>query len=389
MILFIALFFLFVFYCGIIFFYRQSWLAIPIIDVPSANEKGSLKISILVAARNEAANIKACLDSLICQQYNKEYYEIIVIDDFSTDDTALIVQSYVGKNIRLLQLKDFLRTHNINSYKKKAIEIGVQHAFGEVIVTTDADCVAPANWLWTLAGFYRKNKAVFVAMPVKYQCKNNFLEIFQALDFITLQGITGAAVHKKFHSMCNGANLAYCKTAFDSVNGFEGIDALASGDDMLLMHKIVKQYPGQVFFLKNKAVIVSTKPMPTVKSFLNQRIRWASKADKYDDRRITAVLAGVYLFNLSVFLLPLVAIFYDVEYSLFSFHYSLLSLWGFLILGKTIVELLFLYPVAQFFNQQKLLWWFPVAQPFHILYTLIAGWLGKFGSYKWKERSVK
>jgi cellulose synthase/poly-beta-1,6-N-acetylglucosamine synthase-like glycosyltransferase len=232
--------------------------------------------------------------------------------------------------------------------------------------------------LQTIAAYYEKHDAAFIAMPVSYNCKNNFLEIFQALDFMTLQGITGASVYKKAHSMCNGANLAYQKKAFIEAGGFSGIDHIASGDDMLLMHKIFKLFPHRVFFLKSPDVIVNTRPMNTLKGFFNQRIRWASKADKYEDKRIFAVLVLVYFFNVWIFLLGIAAVF-------FSFAYYFIAL----LAAKTILELYFLYPVARFFNQTKLLWWFPLAQPFHIVYTVIAGWLGRFGEYTWKERTVK
>jgi cellulose synthase/poly-beta-1,6-N-acetylglucosamine synthase-like glycosyltransferase len=148
---------------------------------------------------------------------------------------------------------------------------------------------------------------------------------------------------------------------------------------MLLMHKIYKQFPDKVLFLKSPDAIVITKPMETLKEFFDQRIRWASKADKYTDKKITAVLIMVYLFNGWILILGLASFFYN---SIFYWFIGLLF-------AKTIIELLFLYPVAKFFNKEKLLWWFPIAQPFHILYTIIAGWLGRFGTYKWKERKVK
>jgi cellulose synthase/poly-beta-1,6-N-acetylglucosamine synthase-like glycosyltransferase len=132
-------------------------------------------------------------------------------------------------------------------------------------------------------------------------------------------------------------------------------------------------------FLKSTAAIVQTKPAASWKEFFNQRIRWASKADKYSDRKITAVLVLVYLLNVWILFLAIFSIFYA-----FAFVWFITIL-----VAKTIVELFFLYPVAAFFKKQKLLLWFPVAQPFHIMYTIIAGWLGKFGSYKWKERKVK
>ncbi len=236
------------------------------------------------------------------------------------------------------------------------------------------------EWLHAIASFYEKYQPAFIAAPVVYlKTNNSFLSIFQSLDFMTLQGITGASVYKKIHCMCNGANLAYTKKVFYEVNGFTGIDNIASGDDMLLMHKIYKRYPEKVLFLKSKEAIVKTKPMESLKDFFNQRIRWASKADKYEDKRIFTVLFFVYIFNVWFICLLILGIWN------FSYWVLLIELSA----AKTVIELFFLSPVADFFSNKKLLWRFPIAQPFHIIYTVIAGWLGKFGTYKWKERSVQ
>ena len=191
--------------------------------------------------------------------------------------------------------------------------------------------------------------------------------------------------------MCNGANLAYTRQAFEAVDGFKDIDSIASGDDMLLMHKIYQRYPNRVLFLKSKNAIVQTEPVHTIKEFLNQRIRWASKADKYDDKRIFWVLVLVYLFNVLLLLLPIASLVWPPKYPIPNSQFPIppITVWLLLLCSKTIIELYFLCPVAQFFNNTKLLWWFPIAQPFHILYTVIAGWLGKFGSYQWKGRKVR
>jgi len=370
----------FLIYACLIIYYHQSWMQIPLYKEQLTNGKiSNTLISVIIPARNEEGNIGACLTSVINQSYPKNLFEIIVVDDFSTDGTAAIINSFSKENVSLVSLKDFVKEGDLNSYKKKAIEIAISNAKGALIVTTDADCIVPHSWLQRIASFYEMYHPAFIAAPVAYYGENNFLKIFQTLDFITLQGITAASVYKKFHSMCNGANLAYEKAVFLEVGGFTGIDNIASGDDMLLMHKIFERYPERVLFLKSPDAIVKTKTANTLKEFLNQRIRWASKADKYTDKKITAVLLLVYLFNAWLLFLGILSILLPHVFC------------GFVgvLIAKTIVELFFLYPVARFFNKEKLLWWFPAAQPFHILYTVIAGWLGKFGSYKWKERKVK
>ena len=375
-------------YSALLVYYRKSWGSIPDFKV-EANSKLSTKISIIIPARNEEENIGYCLQSIIEQSYPAHLFEVLVVDDHSTDNTAAIIKSYASQNVKLISLKDYLSANEINSYKKKAIEISIQQSNGELIVTSDADCIFPKNWLTTIASFYESKRPAFIVMPVLISYGKKMIEIFQSLDFMTLQGITGASVHKKFHSMCNGANLAYTKEAFIAVNGFKGIDNIASGDDMLLMHKIYNQFPNNIEYLKSREVIVTTNPVSTIQEFFNQRIRWASKADQFDDKRIFIVLIIVYFLNVLMMVLPIVALISNRSISIMNIQLSMFNFYASLLLIKTIFELFFLYPVAKFFNQTKLLWWFPIAQPFHIVYTVIAGWLGKFGKYTWKERSVK
>ena len=373
-------------YSILILYYWRSWNSIPEFKVKNKNSK--TKITVIIPARNEEEFIGRCLDSVCNQSYPKELFEVLVVDDHSIDNTPEIIKSYADKNVKLISLKDFVHDE-LNSYKKKAIEVAIAQSTGELIVTTDADCFAKENWLQTIAAFYEEYNPAFIAAPVTVDCSNKFIEFFQGLDFITLQGITGASVHKKIHSMCNGANLTYTKKAFDEVDGFTGIDNIASGDDMLLMHKIYKLYPDKVMFLKSKDAIVQTAPVSSINEFFNQRIRWASKADKYDDKRIFAVLVLVYTINVLLLILPFAYLFTKTQYSIFNIQYSICTLWLCLLLLKTIVEFIFLYPVAKFFGKQTMLWLFPLMQPFHIIYTVIAGWLGKFGHYTWKERNVK
>ena len=336
--------------------------------------------SIIIPARNEAENIGDCIQSIIDNDYPKDLFEIIIADDFSTDATASVVESYMKlhSNIKLVQL-DKIIIQNINSYKKRAIEICIAQSRFEWIITTDADCNIPQHWLNLYDAFIQTNKTVFVAAPVMFVCNKTFLSVFQCLDFISLQGITAASVSAGFHSMCNGANLAYNKKVFYEVDGFKNADHIASGDDMLLMHKIKAKYPASIGYLFNENAIVTTAPMPDWKSFFNQRIRWASKATNYKDKKIFSVLLLVYFMNLFLFILFILSFFHS---SLF--YYLLVFL-----LTKALFEMPFMYAVSKFYSLQKLMTWFVLMQPFHIIYMIISGWLGKFGSYKWKGRKVK
>jgi cellulose synthase/poly-beta-1,6-N-acetylglucosamine synthase-like glycosyltransferase len=379
--LFFFLFFiLMVVYAVLIAYYHSAWNKLPEFVLPQ--KQASVFISVIIAARNEEENIPQLLQSLQDQQYPKSLYEVIIVNDHSTDNTWSLLQEhrFAQLPLKTLQLQDYLEERSVTaSYKKKAIETGINAAAGQLIVTTDADCRFDPRWLQTIAAFYETNDAKFIAAPVTFYNQATLLSVFQTLDFLTLQGITAASVYKRFHSMCNGANLAYERAAFYEVNGFNNIDDIPSGDDMFLMHKIFKQYPDKVFYLKNRHAIVTTAPAASWKQFFHQRIRWASKADRYDDKRIFWVLLLVYFLNVC-FLAGAVAAFWK-------------STWAFLVLllllAKVLIEFPFVNSVAIFFGQQKLMKYFPFLQPLHIGYTIIAGWLGKFGHYDWKGRRIE
>jgi cellulose synthase/poly-beta-1,6-N-acetylglucosamine synthase-like glycosyltransferase len=394
---------LFTVYGALIDYYRRAWSAIPTFTPSPASIKTcKTRISVLIPARNEAVNIADCIESLSRQSYPKDLYQVIVIDDHSTDATWEILEDLYLPDLSLTCLRLAEDPANtVKAHKKFAIETGIRAATGELIVTSDADCHFHPDWLTTLAVFFEETGAKFIAAPVRigeaatpenrslpakgsflakrsFPAKRSFLAIFQTLDFITLQGITGAAVYKKFHSMCNGANLAYEKKTFYEVGGFKGIDAIPSGDDMLLMHKIYSKYPASVFFLKSRQAIVTTKPETSWSNFINQRIRWASKADHYDDKRIFWVLLLVYIVNAMFAAMAILAC------------WNVWWLWPLLIglAVKTVVEYPFVNAVAFFFGQRPLMIYYPCLQPFHILYTIVIGWLGKFGSYRWKDRKI-
>ncbi|HUR66242.1 MAG TPA: glycosyltransferase [Chitinophagaceae bacterium] len=353
-------------YSVLVFYYWYCWSSIP--EEKGLSYSPSLKVSVIVPARNEEENISRLLSALQEQSYPRELMEIIVVDDHSTDRTAEIVRSFTG--INLIPLTE----ENINSYKKKSIETGIAGATGEIIISTDADCIPGTGWVKSMVGYYSRRNAVFVAAPVSIDGNSSILHSFQSMDFMMLQAITGAAVNQKKLSMCNGANIAYSKKVFNEVNGFKDIDNIASGDDMLLMYKIWQQYPGDVYYLRSKEVIIETQPQKTWKAFFNQRIRWASKANKYEDKRFLPVLLLVYFFNLS-FLVLLAAGYWK----------WVLIFWA----AKTIVELPLFWSAAVFFDKTWAIKIFPIFQPLHIFYTIISGVFGQVGRYEWKGRRVR
>ena len=339
----------------------------------TASQVSADKASIIIAARNEETHIGPCLESLLAQDFPPSQMEIIVVDDQSVDGTAALVRSYADRGIRLISLgKDEAFG------KKAAIARGIAAATHGIIITTDADCSYSNKWINTLLCFREKMDAVFVAAPVQFRKEINLLDRLQSLDFMALQGITAAGVSGKYLNMCNGANLLYTKEAFLQVRGFEGIDHIASGDDMLLMEKIDRAFPGGVAYCFSEDAIVVTEPAASWAAFIQQRIRWSSKAKNYTSFVTKAVLLLVYLLNAAVVSLLLAGIF---DFQLLKYGLLLTAM-------KTIVELPFMIRIARFFNKSALIAWFIPIQPLHALYTIVAGTFGLFSKYRWKGREV-
>ncbi len=363
-------------YAVLFLFFKKWWSNAPLFEVKEFTPV--TRLSVIVPARNEERNIHACITSVLQQSYPSELLEIIIIDDHSTDQTAAIVQSFQSPRIQLIQLTDN-DPAAIKSPKKFAIQKGIEKATGQLIITTDADCAADPNWLTTIESYYRQSGKIFIAAPVKINSYSNVLSKFQSLDFLTMQGITAAVVDKQFLNMCNGANLAYERSAFFEVSGFTGIDNIASGDDMLLMNKMVNKYPGRAGFLKSADAIVTTEPALSWSDFFQQRIRWASKATNYQERKIFTVLLLVYCTNLLLLGFGIASIIY---FHFFPYYLAILMV-------KFLAELFFVIDISRFFRQQRLLIYLLILQPLHILYIIVSGLFGQFKSYRWKGRTLK
>ncbi len=334
------------------------------------------RVSIIVAARDEEANINKTIDDLIAQQYPEALTEIIIIDDHSTDRTAEIVLSYADRNVKLIKLNE---DRALNSYKKKAIQTAIGTCTGDLIITTDADCRMGPNWLATIVNLYEEKNYKMISSPVAYFQEKSFFERLQSLEFLYLIGLGASTIGNKQPSTCNGANLAYEKATFYEVGGFQGIDDLASGDDELLLHKIAAKYPDKIGFLKNREAIVYTHAKETLSSFIQQRKRWASKSTRYKNKAIIVLGVLIWIFNLSILSNFITGLFIP----------GFLTVMFYQLLVKMLLETLFLWDVTGFAKRRSLLILIPVLNVLHIIYIVYIGIAGNSGKYNWKGRMVR
>lgn len=334
------------------------------------------KVTILIAARDEEEKIALTIEDILAQDYPKHLTEIIIIDDHSTDRTAEIITSYAPQGVKLLQLQE---SQALNSYKKKAIATAIDLSTGDFMVATDADCRMGPQWLSSIISYYESGDFVMISSPVTYFEERSLFERLQTLEFSYLVAVGASYIGNNYASTCNGANFAYRKDVFYEVGGFKGIDDLASGDDELLLQKVSQKYQGRIGFLKSRDAIVYTHAKHTLKEFLSQRQRWASKSTKYKDKRIVALAVGIWFFNVLMLINVLLGIF-DV------FFLKLLLL-QFVI--KIIFETVFLLPVNSFFKRPQLVGLLMILSPVHILYMFYVGIMGNTRKYVWKGRTVR
>ncbi|WP_026905237.1 glycosyltransferase family 2 protein [Pedobacter glucosidilyticus] len=361
-------------YVIVVLFLSRGWLRLR--NFTFKDIQVHTKVSILIAARNEEDKIALTIDDILKQQYPKEFFELIVVDDHSTDHTAQIIASYASQGVKLIQLNE---SEPLNSYKKKAIAEAIKTATGELIITTDADCRMSPLWLATIVNYYNQHGYKLISSPVAYFEEKSVFERLQTLEFSFLIGLGAAGIGNQMPSTCNGANLAYRKDVFEELGGFKGIDDLASGDDELFLHKVAFAYPGSIGFCKSYDAIVFTHAKENLKSFIQQRKRWASKSVKYKDKRIVALAISVWISNLSLISHLLFVAFIPSLFPVFIIQYLL----------KMGVELWFLYPVLTFNKRRSLLIFLPFLTLLHPLYLIYIGIAGNSGKYNWKGRMVR
>lgn len=329
-------------------------------------------VSVIVAARNEEKNIASCLNSLIAQKYSDDQFEIIVVNDRSEDRTEKITRRFteVHSHVRLVNITE------VNSHiasKKWALDRGIRQAKGEIILTTDADCIAQPGWISTMVSHFEDNVGLVAGYsPLILESSSTFFHKFIALEALALAGVIGGSFGSGFPLTCSGRNLAYRKSIYYQVGGFKSIGKFISGDDDLFLHLIQNKTNWKFRFAIHPESIVPSKPAATFNEFFNQRTRHASKGLYYKISMKIGLIA-VYLFNL----LLVVSIFIPKIWLLLFFVFGL----------KSFFEFILIFKVAQKFYQKRLIRVFPLTMFVHPIYVVIFGLWGQVGKFKWKGKS--
>ena len=333
------------------------------------------KFSIVIPFRNEEKNLNSLLNTLLDIEYKNNDFEVIFVDDESTDKSRDLISSVLKDSSIDFSIIDNERFSN--SPKKDAITKALKIAKYNWIVTTDSDCYLPESWLLTFNNFINSKHPKMIVAPVTFTSNGSFFEEFQYLDFLSLQNATigGFGIQKPFLS--NGANLAYRKDGFDKLNGFDNNNSIASGDDVFLLEKFLKNYPKDVHYLKSYDALVATKPEKDLKNLVQQHVRWAAKTTSYNNWFGKLVGFIILLMNATV---------------LDSILFALIGLlnWNELLLILTCkfsVDFIFLNKTTSFFKKPICIKYYLINALLYSFFSVYVAFYAMLFNYKWKGRT--
>jgi poly-beta-1,6-N-acetyl-D-glucosamine synthase len=313
-------------------------------------------ISLVVSCRNEQDNLPHLLKCISLQDYPKELFELIIVDDNSEDNTFKTASSFKG-------IRNLITIYNKGTGKKQAIRSGISISSGALIITTDADCRMAEGWIGTIATFYEKYAPDMIICQVELEAGTGFFRKFQELEFLSLQGITAGTAFSREAVMCNGANLAFTRQTYIS-HSDNLHDEITSGDDIFLLHSLKKDKDSKILWLESADSKIITAASSSPCEFLRQRSRWISKGKVYSDR-FTILLGIVTFVTILLQLSLLVAIVFDLSY-----------IWLYLtvFLIKSIPDFLILLNTTLRYGREDLMKWFLPVQliyPFYVLSVIL------------------
>ncbi len=329
-------------------------------------------VTVVVAARNEEANIGCLLDSLCHQSYAN--YRIIVVDDRSTDRTGAIVRQYQNCHDCL----DLIRIDHVPAGfapKKYALHTAILSANSDLILTTDADCMCPPVWIERMVQHFEDGVGLVIGLIHYQERQQTFLQKWQVFDFFALMCSTAATAQLGMPFAGAGPSLGYRRELYQKVDGFGPYAHRISGDDVMMIQRI-RHLNTTIRFLAEPDAAVLTSTQINWRSFFWQRQRWASNSGLQWrlNKRFFAFLVLVFAINILCWLLPLLML---VEK-------QVVWSWLLLLTTKLVVEFQLLRLGAAIFKRDDLLSFFPAWFITHPFYVTIMGVVGPLGKIRWK-----
>lgn len=348
----------------------MAWVVFHLLKIhenQNSYNKNTLHVSILIAVRNEAPNIIMLINQILSQSYS--LFELIIIDDHSTDDTLSLLKKNTNSKVKWYQLPVDKKG------KKEAIKFGLTKCNYPWVILTDADAKHEKDWLVSYIS-KMTDEAIIVAPVFININQSNFFQHFQQLDYAAMQYLTIASIIAKKPFLCSGANMAIPKNrAIELYNTIQ--TSFPSGDDVFLLHKHVELKGNVILNLLPSSVVF----VPSTKSFVNflqQRLRWASKAKYYKNTVALLISLLIFLLNFcllvgivwSIFYLPLLKIIFAFYFIKMFIDLPLFSI------GNKIIPL-----------HKKWYLYYPLVSLTYFLYISTIAILSLIVPIKWKNRT--
>ncbi|MFA8343017.1 MAG: glycosyltransferase [Rhodothermaceae bacterium] len=242
-----------------------------------------------------------CMESLDKIDYPKEKIELLVVNDNSTDATQEIIEEFTKGKSKFISLKSRKSIGELKG-KANAIANAMEIATGEVIFTTDADCIVKPDWVKTILSYYDDDVAGVFGFT--HQPGKSIFTKMQSADLIYLLTVSSGRMNMDSPMSCIGNNMSYKRSVYDEVGGYEAIPFSVTEDyrllrEMIKLDKYKFRYPVDV------NALVTTKPCPDLKTLYRQKKRWSVGGLEAGRQGFSAMLAG-YFGNFLVLVLPFV-----------------------------------------------------------------------------------
>lgn len=342
----------------------------------SPGTRKEYSVTVIIAVRNEEAVLEDVIRSVLEQDYPRNLYELVIVDDASDDRTLEKARNVAANHPQLKIIGMPSHASDVGGRKPLAIAEGVTAASGEIILTTDADCSMGKDWIRSMLGHFDPD-VTFVSGPVLEEGGEGLFSEISKVEFLGLIATAAGLIGIKNPIICNGANIAYRKSAFLQAGGYG--DESHFSDDEVLMQRIARRKLGTIRFCADPGATVRTKSPRTFREFWSQRVRWASKRNHFEGGSILLQLVVLYAFffvlflsALAAFVLPFLALIVPV-----------------ILLAKVAFDAKTLLEGARLFKSRFSFPHFMIAEVFHVPYIVFAAFLGQFASLRWKGKSIR
>ncbi|MSP64664.1 MAG: glycosyltransferase [Ignavibacteria bacterium] len=330
-------------------------------------------ITVIIPVRNEENNILECVNSLLLQTYPKFKYQIIIVDDHSTDSTISKLETILpNDNIQILKVPN-----DVNSSSKiNALTYGINHSTSEIILTIDADCIAPNTLIESHAKLYDEWTSLITGATTFEIRNNSFLENIQALEYAGHNSLLCAVIGKRKLFTANGSNMSFRRNVFELVNGFKNLPISQSGEDTFFAQKVFKLKSYKIKYLLSDEALVISKPAPSWMIYLKQRARWVYQTSNFELETLP-FLVITFLFYLCIIICTIFSLYYR----------NIIPTLLYLFLAKLLTDLFFLFPYLKKLKLFNLLKYFIFAEIIHMPLTILSVFMGYIFNISWKDRN--